>query len=105
MFLDEVYVWEVSTYEVEWLDKEEGDYSCGSCIDNTYLITTSCENNDEFYEALITEADFPLEDCIIQVYCARSASLVVTKKNHAEVYEADCSTGYSGSPVYERCVK
>ena len=99
-------MWEVSTYEFTYLDKEDKDegYEVGGTIDNCYIITSDDEGGDEFYEALITESGFPLEDCVVQVYQARSASLIINRNDGLEVYEADCSSGYSGSPLYERLV-
>ena len=104
--LDEAFVWEVSTYEFTFIDKEDEDegYEVGNTIDNCYIITTDDDYNDEFFEALITESGFTLEDCVVQVYAARSASLIINRKNEVDVYEADCATGCSGSPVYERLV-
>ena len=104
--LDEAFVWEVSTYEFTYIDEECKDegYEVGATIDNCYIITTDDDCDDEFYEALIKESGFVVEDCVVQVYAARSASLIVNRKNEVDVYEADCATGCSGSPVYERLV-
>ena len=104
--IDSAYVWEVSTYEFTYLDDEDKDegYEVGETIDNCYIITSDDEGGDEFYEALIAESDFPLENCVVQVYQARSASLFINRNDGLEVNEADCSSGYSGSPVYERLV-
>ena len=84
-------------------DKDEG-YEVGETIDNCYIITEDDECNDEFFEALIKESGFVLEDCVVQVYQARTASLSLNRRGELEVDEADCSTGCSGSPVYERLV-
>ena len=101
--LDCVYVWEVSTYEFTWNSEDAVDgYVIGDTIDNCYIVTSDDDYDDKFMEALITESGFVVEDCVVQVYQARSASLNVNRNNCVEVYEADCSTGYSGSPVYER---
>ena len=102
MFHPELYVWEVSTYEIEWVDKETEEYTTGSTIECTYLCSSDMEHSDEFYQKVIEEADIPTENCLVQVYCARTASLYLTKKNTVEIGEVDCSTGYSGSPVYEQ---
>ena len=102
--LGEAFVWEVSTYEFTYYDADYKDdgYEVGNTIDNCYIITTDDDYDDEFFEALITESGFVVEDCLVQVYAARSASLIVNRKNEVDVYEADCATGCSGSPVYER---
>lgn len=104
--LDEAFVWEVSTYEFTYIDADYKDdgYEVGATIDNCYIITTDDDCDDEFYEALIKESGFVVKDCVVQVYGARSASLIVNRNAEVDVYEADCATGCSGSPVYERLV-
>ena len=102
--LDKAFVWEVSTYEFAYFDadcKDDG-YEVGDTIDNCYIITTDDDYNDEFFEALIKESGVVVEDCLVQVYAARSADLIINRNHEVEVYEVDCSTGCSGSPVYER---
>tara|TARA_B100001063_G_C16699078_1_gene521531 strand:- start:384 stop:683 length:300 start_codon:yes stop_codon:yes gene_type:complete len=96
MFLNEVHVWEVSTYE--YTRDEDDNLEVGECVDNLYLVTTTGEVD---YNTLIQESQLPTEGLLVQVYSARTASLTVNKNNSVEVYEADCSTGYSGSPVFE----
>ena len=106
--IDELYVWEVSTYEYKWVDEEAEEYEVSNTIDNTYLTTLDYPPNypaeNEWYEKLIAAAGIPVEDCVVQVYHARTATLFVDKKSEVTIYEADCATGYSGSPVYERIV-
>ena len=104
--IDEAFVWEVSTYEFTYLDDEDKDegYEVGETIDNCYIITEDDDCDDKFFEALIAESGFTLEDCVVQVYQARSASLFINRNDGLDVYEADCSTGCAGSPVYERLV-
>ena len=103
--LNEAFIWEVSTYEFTYNDVDYPDdgYVIGNTIDNCYIVTTDEDNSDEFYEALITESGFVVENCVVQVYAARTASLIVNRKNKVDVYEADCATGCSGSAIYERC--
>ena len=103
--LNEAFVWEVSTYEFTYNDADypNDGYVIGDTIDNGYIVTTDEDYSDEFYEALITESGFVVENCVVQVYSARTATLIVNRNNKVDVYEADCSTGYSGSAIYERC--
>ena len=112
LILDELYVWEVCTYEGRLVDEETGEIEIDGCIDSGYYVTTdylegcnTLEEENAWYEKLIAESGIPVSDCVVQVYHARTATLSVFKNNTVEVYEADCATGYSGSPVYERVVK
>ena len=102
--LDLAHVWEVSTYTFTYNDPDDKDegYEVGETIDNCYIITSDDDCDDEFFEDLIKESGFTVEDCVVQVYGARTATLIVDRNDSLEVYEADCSTGCSGSPIYER---
>ena len=98
--LDEVNVWEICHYEVD----ERGEL--GDCYDNDYVITDDVRYDADWYDELIEAAGYSKalergKSCI-QVYQARTATLCVDKGNRLTVWEADCATGYSGSPVYEK---
>ena len=97
--IDELYVWEVNHYEVN----ESGDE--GNCYDNDYIITTDAEYNDKWFDELIEAAGYDVnswDSSKITVYLSRTSTLCTDKGNRLTVYEADCATGYSGSPVYEK---
>ena len=97
--VDELYVWEVCHYELE------GDSDCpdrGACIDSDYIITVDAEYTDEWFDELIAAAGYtPREGTRVEVYLSRTSTLYTDKGNRLTVWEADCATGYSGSPVYE----
>ena len=107
--VDELYTWEVSVRELKWIDKEEGEYEAVGDADGSYLVTTDYgvgETEDEFYEQLIVASNLPIPpNSVVEVYEARWSTLSVSRNHMVCVEEADCSTGYNGSPVYEKIVE
>ena len=107
--VDYLYTWEVCVKELRWIDKENDEWEAVGEGDETYLVTTDYgedETEEEFYDKLIEASKLPIPPMsVVEVYEARWSTLSVPRNHKVEVYEADCATGYNGSPVYERIVE
>ena len=93
----------LSVYEVV-IAEYNSEYEYVECIDTEYIVTQQVESYEDIIAATFPDSE-KLKGVLVQVFEAKSAELNLTMSggviSEVEVNEADCSTGYSGSPIME----
>ena len=91
--LPDLIIYEVTVSEYDTETEEITDE-----IDSTYVVTPSPLSP----ETIVDLSKLPTDGLKVQIYEARSATIYYYKGN-IELEDVDTSTGYNGSPIWERC--
>ena len=91
--LPDLVIYEVTASKY---DAETGE--CTDEVDSTYVVTPASLRA----ETIVDISRLPTEGLKVQIYEARTATIYYDK-GKIELEDVDTSTGYNGSPIWERC--
>ena len=90
--LPDIIIYEVTVSEYDTETEEITEE-----VDSTYVVTPGPMTP----EAIVETSQLPTEGLKVEVYEARSATIHYYK-GKIELEDVDTSTGYNGSPIWER---